>query len=194
MVLPVDERQMIQQLIAGDPVVWSEFVAQFQRRIAGCIRQTAIQCQFDLNNAEVDDICAEVFAGLIANDFRALRNFRGQCQLSTWLSVIARRSCLGHLTRIRRIQDKTLRHAETSHHYDMPQTDVLSRMIRDEQHDQIQSSVQCLNDKDQMLLDLYFYQQLSYAEIGKRAGISINSVGPKLGRAIGRLRKALKTA
>lgn len=192
--LQVDERQLIQQLIAGQAAVWDEFVSTYQHRLVICIRQTALHCQYELDAAEIEDVCADIFAGLIANDFRSLRNFRGQCRISTWLTVIARRACLNRLSQMRRGRETMKQHAECLGQSQALHLDALSRMICDEQHESIRSSVKRLNDKDRQLLELYFQKQLSYAEIGKRTGISTNSVGPKLGRAIVRLRRILRHA
>lgn len=187
MELPLDEQQLISELVQGNPPSWAEFVSRYQRLVAHVVRHTARQCHFELENSELEDVSAEVFASLIVNDFGSLRQFRGQCRLSTWLTVIARRVCLNQLSRLRRANE-ALRKLEPSARRTV-RCDLLSRMIQAEQNEQIRSSVQKLNDKDQLLLELYFRQQLSYAEIGQRAGISVNSVGPKLGRAIVRLRK-----
>ncbi len=187
--LPFDERQLVQQLVARQPAAWSRFVSRYQGLIANCVRHTARQCQFELNAVEIEDVCAEVFASLIVNDFRSLRQFRGQCRISTWLVVIARRVCLGQLSRMRRVHHSTQRNDATMV---TQQHDLLSQLIREEQHENIRTSVQQLNKNDQLLLELYFRQQLSYAEIGEQAGISPNSVGPKLGRAIVRLRKLVR--
>ena len=188
--LPLDERQLIQQLVKGDAAGWREFVSRYQGLVAHGVRQTATQCQFELKHNEVEDICAEVFASLIVNNFCSLRQFRGKCRISTWLMVIARRVCLNQLSRLRRAND-VLRKLEQPNCQSL-NGDLLSRMIRAEQNEEIRLSVQQLNDKDRLLLELYFQKQLSYAEIGKEAGISANSVGPKLGRAIVRLRKLLR--
>ena len=186
MTLLLEERKLIQQLVSGHTSAWRDFVDRYQRLVASGVRQTAIQCQFNLNSAEFEDICAEVFSSLIINDFRSLRQFRGKCRISTWLMVISRRVCLGQLSRIRRAND-VLKNLDRKRQY--ANGDLLSGMIKEEQHEEIRCSVKQLNEKDRLLLDLYFDQQLSYIEIGKQAGISVNSVGPKLNRAIVRLRK-----
>ena len=188
--LPQDEKLLIQNLVQGNSASWSEFVAQYQKLVVHGVRRTARQCNYELKEAEVEDFSAEVFASLIDNDFGSLRRFRGQCRLSTWLMVIARRVCLNQLSRLRRASDSLQKMEQR----DSPSNgcDLLNRMIHAEQSEEIKTSVKQLNDKDRLLVELYFVKQLSYAEIGKQAGISSNSVGPKLGRAIVRLRKLMR--
>ncbi len=187
---PVDERQMIQRLVARQASAWSDFVAQYQSLVASRVKHTATQCHFDLDGAEIEDICAEVFASLIVHDCRSLRQFRGQCRLSTWLGVIARRVCLRQLSHLRDSlggKPEQLRSDPYQSH-----DDLLAELIETEQYDAIDSHVARLNESDRLILDLYFQQELSYAEIGRKAGISINSVGPKLNRAVARLRKLVR--
>ena len=49
-----------------------------------------------------------------------------------------------------------------------------------------------LNNSDQSVLRMFFFDGRSYAEISQRLNISINTVGPKLHRAQNRLRQLMQ--
>ena len=185
-----DERQLIEALVGGDSAAWESFVERLRPVVVSATRRTAAGCRFDLKSGDVDDICSEVFSGLVVNDYASLRRFRGRCRLSTWMTVIARRTCLAYLTRMRRVREADVAAGTRSPGGDVP--DPLIDMIRSEQRDDLRSGVELLGDKDRQLLDLYFHEQLSYIEIGEKAGISPNSVGPRIGRVIERLRKLVR--
>ncbi len=197
MSVTIQQLQMVKQLIEGGAGAWCAFVEDHRRIVLKQIILTAGQCRFELDGEAVEDICAEVFAGLLANDMRSLRQFRGESRLSTWLSVIARRSCLKEIARLRRereFRSAVMSRAATqrpetlaSHH-----REPLEAMIHAEQYDRIRSSLQSLSAPDRELLEMYFDQRLSHEEISRRSGISINSVGPKLHRSIHRLRRLLE--
>ncbi len=191
---PIDKQQIIRQLIAKHACAWSEFVESYQRLVFSRVKATAEQCRFDLDQAELEDICAEVFASLLTNDMRSLRQFRGTSRISTWLSVISRRVCLRELNRIRQTRSKCADAAVVEAALsgaDPACRDSLGELIWDEQQEQIRESISYLKQADRELLEMYFNERLSYEEISHRAGISVNSVGPKLNRSVSRLRRLL---
>jgi RNA polymerase sigma-70 factor, ECF subfamily len=193
----VQQFQLVRQLIERRAGAWCAFVEDNRRVVLKQIIQTAGHCRFDLDGDAIEDICADVFASLLADDMRSLRQFRGEAKLSTWLSVIARRTCMKEISRLKRdpgfrptaLAEATSRlaTAETGNH-----RGPLEAMIHAEQHDRIRVKLQSLSARDRELLEMYFDQKLSHEEISRRSGISINSVGPKIHRSIHRLRRLLE--
>src|SRR5581483_11919580 len=47
----------------------------------------------------IEDLAAEVLLQIVAKDYQALREFRGNSSLATYLTVIARRICVHELAR-----------------------------------------------------------------------------------------------
>ncbi len=188
-----DEKILIERLLSRQRPAWNEFVARYQKVICAQIHRTARRCDRRLNQADFEDLCAEVFSVLLMNDMASLRAFRGSSTLSTWLTVIARRICLRHIDRQPR--EFTNGNVGSSWENGVPQDadsiDVLGGLIRDEESQQLDSSLARLRERDRELLALYFDERLSYQEIGQRMGISMNSVGPKIQRAQQRLRKLM---
>src|SRR5438067_7174397 len=48
---------------------------------------------------DVEDLAAEVLLQIVNHDYAVLRQFRGQSSLATYLTVIARRTCVHELAR-----------------------------------------------------------------------------------------------
>ncbi len=188
-----EEKLLVERLLARQRPAWDEFVVRFQRVLCSQIHRTARQCDRRLNQADCDDVCADVFAILLANDMASLRAFRGSSSLATWLTVIARRICLRHIDRLplERPFGQWMEQVEQAVTVYGKPNDVLGGLISDEESRQLDSSLAQLRQGDRKLLGLYFEQRLSYQEISLQMGISINSVGPKLQRAQQRLRKLM---
>ena len=166
---------------------------RYEGIVAAAIRRTAAQYGFTLRRSDHDDFCAEVFAGLLANDMAALRSFEGRCRLSTWLTILARRSFLKNLRRIR--GRDTLASEDQINNSLLPQTiDLLERLVADEDQKRLRRAMERLRDGDRRILELFFCDELSYRQIGEQMGISVNAVGPKLFRAQQRLKKAMQWA
>lgn len=74
------------------------------------------------------------------------------------------------------------------------QTDVETTLQRHEQHDALQVALSRLAPKDQALITLRFFEELSSAEVAEIVGISLPTLYLRLHRALQRLRKHLKSA
>lgn len=154
-----------------------------------CVASTAQECNRALGRADAEDICAEVFACLVANDYASLRRFEGRSSLSTWLSVIARRIALRCMIKPR--LDVAAGDSDGQPSPPEPSTaqdSALAQLIRAEDAARLNKMLQRLNPPDQQVLRMFYVEHLAYAEISKRMGISINTVGPKLHRAQQRLK------
>lgn len=100
--------------LSTDPAAWTEFVDAFNRRIvAAVIRERRLRgLSSDPAAADaVSDLVQDVYLRLLANDRRALRDFRGETELSVY-AYLARivRAAVGDRTRRDSSQK---RHAQT---------------------------------------------------------------------------------
>lgn len=189
----LDDRGLIEALVARDRNAWRQFVETFQGVVLARVARTAQECSRTLNRADMEDLCAEVFASLIANDFSSLRRFEGRSTLATWLSVVTRRICLRHIYK-RRLDMAKGSATESSSEADMEEIgeqgnpDALASLIASEDAERLRDCLEQLNPADQHVLRLYYLDELSYAEISQSLDVSINTVGPKLHRAQSTLR------
>lgn len=100
--------------LSTDPAAWTEFVDAFNRRIvAAVIRERRLRgLSSDPAAADaVSDLVQDVYLRLLVNDRRALRDFRGETELSVY-AYLARivRAAVGDRTRRDSSQK---RHAQT---------------------------------------------------------------------------------
>ncbi len=100
--------------LSTDPAAWTEFVDAFNRRIVAAVirerRQRGLSSEPTAADA-VSDLVQDVYLRLLANDRRALRDFRGETELSVY-AYLARivRAAVGDRTRRDSSQK---RHAQT---------------------------------------------------------------------------------
>lgn len=100
--------------LSTDPAAWTEFVNAFNRRIVAAVirerRQRGLSSEPTAADA-VSDLVQDVYLRLLANDRRALRDFRGETELSVY-AYLARivRAAVGDRTRRDSSQK---RHAQT---------------------------------------------------------------------------------
>ncbi len=97
---PLDERQAVERLKAGDPVAFEFLYQAHKRRVYNlCLRITS-------NRAIAEELTQEAFL----NVFRRISTFRGDAAFTTWLHRIAANCALMY------IREQKSRIAETSLH------------------------------------------------------------------------------
>jgi RNA polymerase sigma-70 factor, ECF subfamily len=185
--------QLVQGLIARDPEAWAMFVERFQRLVLARVAATAGELRQSLDEAEMEDLCAEVFAQLIVDDYAALRRFEGRSTLSTWLCVVTRRIALRRLTtRRRELPAEQGEGSGIDFLAGPPQDDPLRLLIDGEDRLLLAAGLEQLNPRQRQLVHLLYFDGCSYREASQQLQIPMNSIGPTLQRIQQRLRVALK--
>ena len=185
----IEDRDLIRRLLLRQEPAWLEFVQKFERLVWSQVSRTANRMNIPVSKAEIEDICALVFASLLKSDMRSLRSFNGKSRLSTWLTVVSRR--IG----MRELGKKTRQLARESLQQDSvpaQEPDALSRMVQVEDRKRLHSTLESLGNEDKEILELFYDQNMGYKEISAKLGISVNTVGPKLTRAHNRLRNRMR--
>lgn len=188
-----DERSgdadLIQRLVIGDPAAWRLFVLKYQRLVLARVSRTLGQFGQQNDQALAEDICADVFALLVSNGCAQLRRFEGRSKLSTWLDVIARRVCLRKLSQSQLRSNHLVGPADLATVAGAAGDDSVLAEDRQE----LRSAMKQLARGDRVVLELFYFEERTYAQIASELELSINTVGPKLQRAQKRLRKLMTT-
>jgi RNA polymerase sigma-70 factor (ECF subfamily) len=150
------------------------------------VNHTAEVRSIRLSPQDREDLAAEVFLTILANDFAVLKHFRGQSSLATYLTVIGRRVVVREL----------LRHKSTA------RAGAADQEAVDRAPDHEPSAEQRLSDREQVermlseldeteadVMRLYHLEGKSYYEISMAIGMPENSVGPLLSRAKSKLQR-----
>lgn len=187
MALSEIDRNLLRRCIAEEPGAWRDFVDRFIGLFVHVIHHSAQSRSARITDDDVDDLCAEVFMTLLADNYAVLRAFRGRSTLATYLTVVARRvvvramsqrrmaAALGHVN----AHQSSLEHA----HATPPEH------LRIEDREEIQQLLSSLPEKDAAVVKEYHLEGRTYREISARLGISENSIGPTLTRAREKLRE-----
>jgi len=181
------DRSLLARCLEHHPGAWRDFVDRFIGLFVHVVNHTAHARSVRLTSDDVDDLSAEVFLALLADDFAALRRFRGRCSLATYLAVIARRVVVREMARRRKAE--ALGHVP-AHHASLEGSGsgpVHEQRIDD--RDEVEAMLAGLNEQDARVVRLFHLEGRSYAEIGQALGLAENSIGPTLARARGRMKQ-----
>ncbi len=183
-----DDLALIEALVRHDDGAWSRFVHGCQRLILSRVLQTLRQCGHQDDHAFAEDICADIFAMLLADDCEQLRRFEGRSKLSTWLAVIARRVTLRRLSQHRAAAPTSLTHTPID---EVASTADTLKTLQREEAAHLHTAMQRLSETDQAVLRSFYFEHQSYTQIADQLDVSVNTVGPKLHRAQQRLKQIL---
>lgn len=184
------DRELLKKCVAEEPGAWRDFVDRFIGLFVHVVRHTAHARSVKLSSADVDDICAEVFLAIVANDHRILRNFRGDSSLATYLSVVARRIAVREI--IRRRQSEAVGHRSASGVQRLPDTSAVQPHQRIDDRDQVEKMLSGLKGPEADIVRWFHLEGRSYGEIAAATGIPEQTIGSTLSRARQRIRDSLR--
>ena len=174
--------ELIQRILEGDDAAFACLVRKYQKRIHSLAwRKTG-----DFHVAE--DITQETFLQV----YRKLATLKDPSQFPGWLYVIANRCCLKWL-RKKRVQVQLMEEIDTA----MAERSSYSRYVAAEQAESaaetkrqlVKNLLAKLKESDRTVITLYYFGEMTYAEIGEFLGVSVNTVATRVHRARERLKE-----
>ncbi|GAB4148055.1 MAG: sigma-70 family RNA polymerase sigma factor [Planctomycetaceae bacterium] len=189
MALTEIDRKLLARCLGREPGAWNDFVDRFMGLFVHVVQHVAYSRSVRLSPADQDDLCAEVFVRLVADDFAVLRRFRGNSSLATYLTIVARRIVVREIAKRRM--------AEALGHVNAHQTSldeahaqsVAPREQRIDSQDEVRGILEHLPPGDAEIVKQFHLEGKSYREISSKLGIPENSIGPTLSRARAKLRE-----
>lgn len=178
----------LRALLAGDEAAFLLFVEEWKGRVF----KTCLS--FVPNREEAEDLSQEIFILL----WKAIRTFRGESSLKTWVYRIAMNCCLeykrhgsrqkrkAHLTSLDKLTPSQQPHMQG--HFDHPGYTL-------EQQDKarvLHQALSKLSENQRSALILHEVEELSYKEVAEVMDLSFSSVESLIFRAKTNLRKMLE--
>lgn len=172
------DRDLVERVQRGDSSAFDVLVRKYQHRIVGLIGR------YVHDWSECQDVAQEVFM----RAYRALGNFRGDAQFSTWLHRIAVNTAKNHLVAQNRrppTDDIDVMDAEQSDHgFRLRDTDTPEHeLLRQEIETTVMAAVNRLPPELREAITLREVEGLSYDEIAERMGCPIGTVRSRIFRA-----------
>ena len=185
----MNEREILNLLLAGDPKAIRALVDQFQPLVLRTSRG------FVRNPEDARDIAQEVFIDILTN----LSRFRAQSGLSTWIYRITVNRSLNFLRSNKNRQSRLNYSREddeggysgTLNLSDPHQKNPAELLEQKEKAKALHDAIDSLPEKQRIAFTLVEYDDLSYKEIADIMQLSVSSVESLLFRARKNLQKKL---
>jgi len=171
----VKENEILRQVAKRDKAAFTELFQSLHRRVYF----------YALNMVREEYLAEEVTAETFAEVWRCAASFKGDSKPSTWILGIARNIALKQVRASRRHQDDDL-----ESHFELSDEQGSGFVSRLEDANLVKRAMERLSWKHREIIELVFYEELSYEEIGKILNIPVNTVKTRVFYA----KKALKAA
>lgn len=163
---------MLEHCRAGDEVAWAQLVAQHERYVyAICTRG------YSLGAADAEDVFQEAFV----RTWHQLDRIPDEPALRAWLGQVTRRLCIDRLRALKRTRP------EADAGMDQPapgdQLGDIERAL------DVHAALAGLCDEHREVLDRFFCQDHSYAQISVDLDIAMGTVASRISRGLAGLRE-----
>lgn len=180
------DRNLIPRCLGRVPRAWEDFVDRFLGLVVHVVQHSAQSRSIKLTSQDVEDLVAEVFVGIVSDDYAVLRRFREQSSLATYLTVVARRIVVRELLKrktVAPLSENVVSRASANRADAAADSRLSSR-------DEVEQLLKLLQGPEAEVVRLYHLEGRTYQEISSQIGMPENSIGPTLSRARAKLRQA----
>ncbi len=185
MPLTATDRTLLQRCLQHHRGAWNDFVDRFLGLIYHVIHFTAHQRSVPLQPEDIEDLAAEVLLKFVANNYQVLQQFRGECSLAAYITVIARRICVQEFARrAAQAEAQAQARARKREVIERPRAGGLEAL------EEVQRLLRKLPSREREVVRMFYLEGRSYEEISTALNLPVNSIGPVLSRAKKKMQSA----
>ena len=181
------EKTLLAGCVKGDKAAWNAFVLQYSKLAYSTIKKTLTLHHTLPQDDIVEDLHQDFFLSICENDFKKLRQFRGDkgCSLASWLRVVAARLTIDFLRKQDSFSVEATNEYEDIH--DPNETAALE--LKEEV---LFRAIEALPPRDRFFVTLCFRRALPPQDIAAILKISATAVYTQKSRILGKLRELLE--
>jgi len=173
-------------LLAHNSPAWDDFFAKHD----AVIRQTLAWRKWSFDLATQQDVAQNIRGELP----KALANFDPGRNLEAFLRRLCIHRCIDELRRKIKRQQRFVVHEElaqrTANEQQGDAPDPVALIIQAERAKDLHGMIAETSETCQEAIRLFYFESLSYTEIGEALGLAVNTVGSRLSKCLTRLKEA----
>lgn len=174
-----EDYALVQQAVDGQQHAYAELMRRYRQSVFHTLLKMVH------NREDAEDLTLEAFG----KAFNKLGSYTPNFAFSTWLFKIAVNNCIDYM-RKKRLHtlslDEPVASGSKQDFSDLARSstrDPESEMIREQRVEVLRNLINGLNDKYRLMVELRYYEQLSYEEIANELDIPLGTVKAQLFRA-----------
>jgi len=159
-----NDSDLVKQFKNGDIRGYNEIVRKYQKQVYWIIRKIV------QDHDETDDITQEVFIKVHS----ALKNFREEANLFTWLYRISVNFALNHVKKVKHRNTVSFEVVTEQFEYDEKNTD--EKLDEQRRRKILEQAIETLPPQQRAVFNMRYYDQMQYGEISKILGKSVGGI------------------
>lgn len=178
----MEEKELISQLKNSKTKdkAFEYLIDTYQRRLYWHIRRIVI------SHDDADDVLQETFIKV----FRNIQSFRGECSLFSWLYRVATNQALDFLKKKATEKYCSIEELQYNRSIDL-QADVYFQ--GDEIQLKFQQAIASLPEKQQLIFNMKYFEELKYEQISEILGTSVGALKASYHHAVQKIKNYLET-
>ncbi|MCB9230806.1 MAG: sigma-70 family RNA polymerase sigma factor [Bacteroidia bacterium] len=183
-----DDLQLVELAKANDQVAYEKLLNKYHKSVYYMLLKMV------KNADDAEDLTQEAFA----KAFSSLDKFNSQYAFSTWLFRIATNNCIDHI-RKKRVSTVSIDNPYENDEGDSMRFDIrdtgltpTEKILKQQREEYLRIAVEKLPVKYRQLVELRYFQELSYEEVAEELDLPLGTVKAQLFRARELLNTILK--
>ncbi|MET0286851.1 MAG: sigma-70 family RNA polymerase sigma factor [Polyangiales bacterium] len=188
------DTELVRGMLAGSKPAWHVFSQRYDGIIYAAIDRVLRSFSgVEARVVEREEIRAVLLCSLLSREMHKLRVFEFErgVRLSSWIHLLATNAARDHLRVVMRHR-RRLSLNDTL--VDVPDdwgTGPLGRLLANELLERVESTLECMSDKDRQLMDLLVVRGEDPSRVAQTMNISVKTVYTEKHKLMRRLREAL---
>lgn len=186
------DKELLNAVRENSATGWELVFDQFDPMIKSIVRWP----KWNFSDQEKQDVCQNIYMQLQG----ALATFRKESSLSWYIKKIAIHQCINEVRRQVRWRTVMTSSIQKTSDGDWNEMEFNNSNALDPHHEMLQierlqaldMGMSSLKDTCRESITLFYVKDLSYREIAKQLGISVNTVGSRLAKCLDKLHKELR--
>lgn len=184
---PGTER-MIERLCSGDSAAWAEFVERYRRLIFSAIHRANGRFDAGWDETAQEELFEEAIFKLLRREGKALRSWKGECKIETWIYRIVRNVCIDRLRKDGRREEVCEADDQTPAESRDGVT-ISASANRDLRLSLEQTIDRTLSSREAIVVRLIYFEGFTYREVAERLNVTVGAMSGLVYRALAKLRE-----
>jgi RNA polymerase sigma-70 factor (ECF subfamily) len=181
------ERELIARCIRGEASAWDRLVDDYGPVLHDAARYTLRRVLGRVRDEDVENVVQGVLTGLCDKDAHRLKLFRGTSKFRTWLTSVTSRFALNYIRTEKRKGSLKFASLEPEAAGELPGR--AAELPDGEERERLFRAMSRISPRERLILQLHYFDGLSYRGIAGLLRVPVNSVSPLLIRARESLRR-----
>jgi len=173
------DKDLIEKILNRNDEAWEFFIVQYTPFIQKAINQVLSYNQIGYIVEEIGELVNDIFLSLLENDYKRLRQFRGESKLSTWLFTVSENKTKDFLRKQKALIEIISFEENDDQKPQIP--DKRPTAVEQLESIEVVKSVfkelqDRLTDQEKNFMQLHYFQDKALPAVADEMNISINNV------------------